>query len=249
MVNRIRLIVFLIVTAGVSGCSIIFAVETPVPALHYPAPDGSTSKMVVFLPGFAEGPEQFENNDFIRLLQERYPSVSAVAMDTHLGYYKKGMLADRVIGETIEPAIAEGYDTIVVVGLSMGGYGALWTSDSIPGDVDGIVLMAPYLGDIDAPKGVKEHGGMREWVASFSDELDFDEIPWIWADGLIYGDRGNPQIVLAYGDADRLKPNASVLEKHLPREHVFTNDGPHKWTAWTPLWSDIMESGVLTMLE
>jgi pimeloyl-ACP methyl ester carboxylesterase len=70
-----------------------------------------------------------------------------VAVDASLAYYMDRSVVRRLHFEVVAPARAAGYRRILAVGVSMGGFGSLLLSEIHPSDLDGLVLIAPFLGE------------------------------------------------------------------------------------------------------
>ena len=66
----------------------------------------------------------------------------------------------------IAPARARGYAGVWLAGASMGGMGTLLYERSRPGELDGLVLLAPYLGD----RGLLEESLARVFPGAEADE-------------------------------------------------------------------------------
>lgn len=61
------------------------AAAVPVPVIHHAAlieADG----LIVFLPGFGDGPEAFDRNGLLEIVREIAPTYDVVATDAHFAY-------------------------------------------------------------------------------------------------------------------------------------------------------------------
>src|SRR5947199_5637532 len=85
-----------------------------------------------------------------------------VAVDAHLNYYLKGMIVDRLREDVIAPA-RQHYDRIWLVGISIGGTGALLYASQHPEDLAGVVLFAPYLGEDKVIDEVAAQANLASW--------------------------------------------------------------------------------------
>ena len=146
----------------------------------------------------------------------------------------------------LKPQRAHGYRSIWLVGISIGGFGALIHELARPGDVDGIVALAPYLGR--RPLGAEIHkaGGLRAWKAPDGpppdQEIDRKLWPWLqqYADSTS-ASRHLPPLYLGFGLADRFASNHKLLAEALPSGHVFTTEGGHDWPQWSKLWKKMLD--------
>lgn len=79
-------------------------------------------------------------------------------------YYLEGKAPQRLHDEVIVPARQPGrYREIWLSGASMGGMGSVMYDRFYPGDVDGIILLAPYLGDRPILREIAQAGGVESW--------------------------------------------------------------------------------------
>ena len=101
--------------------------------------------LVVFLPGAYSKPDEFVREGFVEALRRRRIAADAMLVDAHLGYYDNRSIAERLDADVIAPAHARGYLAVWLVGISIGGLGALAHEATRPGGVAGIVVLAPYL--------------------------------------------------------------------------------------------------------
>ena len=75
-------------------------------------------------------------------LRESGARVDSIAVDAHLGYYFQRTVIARLQADVLQPARQQGYRRIVLVGVSLGGLGALLCERDLPGSVDALVLAA-----------------------------------------------------------------------------------------------------------
>ena len=108
--------------------------------------DERSDTLLVFLPGAYLKPDEFEREGFISAVRERHLAADSLLVDADVSYYYDQTLSERLHADVIEPQRAKGYKSIWLVGISIGGFGALIHELSRPGSVDGIVALAPYLG-------------------------------------------------------------------------------------------------------
>ena len=113
-------------------------VETGAPA--------QADTLVIFLPGIEDSAEDFHAQGFPQALRARFPGARCVALDAHLGYYLTRRIVRCLHEEIVRPARAAGVRRVVLVGVSMGALGALLYLRAHPREVQGLVLMAPFLG-------------------------------------------------------------------------------------------------------
>jgi pimeloyl-ACP methyl ester carboxylesterase len=223
------------------GCARWRPTPVPIRTVSYPG-TGHPRTLVVLLPGRRDRPEDFGRFDFPELAARAGAHVDMVAVDAHLGYYFKRMLVDRLQEDVIAPA-RKRYDRIWLVGISIGGTGSILYSAEHPENVDGILLLAPYLGDEEVTGEVAAAGGLRGWKppkALAPD--DFQRRMWVW---LKEGSQGRIPLYLGYGRSDSFARANGLLGEVLPPERVFTAPGGHAWKAWRALWEAFLKTGAL----
>jgi pimeloyl-ACP methyl ester carboxylesterase len=65
--------------------------------------------------------------------------------------------------DIIAPARKSGVKTVRVVGVSMGGLGALIHELEYPGAIDEIYLLSPFVGEEEVVAEIGAAGGVRKW--------------------------------------------------------------------------------------
>jgi pimeloyl-ACP methyl ester carboxylesterase len=194
--------------------------------------------LLVFLPGRKDRARVFEAEGTFAEVQKRGLDADLLAADAHLGYYLRGTLVERLDRDVIEPARRRGYRRIVLVGVSMGGYGAIRYAMAHPGRVSTIVLLAPFLGAGPFMRDLAEAG-----------DVDFEQT-WRWlrgypADAAAREALGYPRIVLGHGKQDLFLKTDDELAKLLPDEDVVTAFGAHEWLTWNKLLGEMLDRGWL----
>ncbi|HEV2855481.1 MAG TPA: alpha/beta hydrolase [Thermoanaerobaculia bacterium] len=233
---------FLLLLLLAIGCARWRPTPVPIRTVSYPGA-GQPRTLVVLLPGRRDSPEDFGRFDFPELAARAGAHVDMVAVDAYLGYYFKRMIVERLQEDVIAPA-RKRYDRIWLVGVSIGGTGSILYSAEHPENVDGILLLAPYLGDETVIGEVAAAGGLRGWKppeALAPD--DFQRRMWAWLKKA--GSQGRIPLYLGYGRSDSFARANGLLGEALPPERVFTAPGGHDWKAWRALWEAFLKTGAL----
>ncbi|MCX7807173.1 MAG: alpha/beta hydrolase-fold protein [Deltaproteobacteria bacterium] len=193
---------------------------------------------MVFLPGFLDRAETFVDRGFPQALFREEIPCDVVALDLHIRYYTSLDVGDLVYEEVIDPALGRGYGEIWMVGISMGGLGALWTGAKHGSNLAGIVLIAPFLGEERVLKRIEAKGGARMWTerekwlkAEWSPE-NYTEKIWAWLGSL--GEE--PMVFAGWGKDDARGKGGKLLRELLPEGHLFIEEGGHNWQTWKPIW-------------
>jgi hypothetical protein len=104
--------------------------------------------------------------------------------------------------------------------------------------VDGIILLAPFLGDEAAIQKIVDNGGIDNLAAVQAEIKDYEYAVWSWLREASNGSEPTP-IILGYGLSDDMAPGYRALTDVVEPSSVYTLEGGHKWTAWRPLWDKI----------
>lgn len=199
--------------------------------------------LFVMLPGASSLPEEFLREGFVRAVRERRLAVDVVLVDAHLGYYKDRTVLERLQADVIAPARAKGYRRIWLVGVSLGGLGALIQAMAQPADADALMLLAPYLGEPRVSEAVEADGGLKSWRGAAPDVAPDDDglRLWRWLQAYATDPAQRPPLYLGYADSDRLAPANKLLAASLPPGRVFTTRGGHDWPEWRLLWNRMLD--------
>ena len=114
---------------------------------------------------------------------------------------------------------------------------------SHPGEMDGLVLLAPYLGGAALLREIGDAGGVAQWNAGPEQPVNADN--WqreMWRH--IQRWSRNPdeasRVWLAYGDRDRLRKTMPLLAPALTQDQVLMRNGGHAWTVWSPAMGEVL---------
>ena len=210
---------------------------------HLKLVNGNTPSdtLLVFLPGAFLQPDAFEREGFVSAVQERNLAADVLLVDANVSYYYDQTFIERLHTDVLAPQRAAGYKKLWLVGISIGGFGALIHELARPGAVDGIVALAPYLGR--RPLGAEIHkaGGLRAWKAPTGPAPDEEVDRQLWQYASAKSARKLPPLYLGFGLADRFASNHRLLADALPQDRVFTTEGGHDWPQWSQLWRKVLD--------
>ena len=188
---------------------------------------------IVLLPGAYHEPEDFGRAGFVAAVRAR-----GLALDLEFVAPELGHLLDRTVLEAlrrdvVEPARAAGCRALWLGGVSLGGFIALAYADSRPGDIDGLCLLAPYLGNRSVTGEIGRAGGVRQWQPGAAAADDEERRVWSWIRQL-----PAPRLAvhLGYGRHDRFGHGHGLFAAVLPAGAVDAVDGGHAWPVWLRLW-------------
>lgn len=229
------------------GCAAFRAPTEPMPFVFHPAPNGDPGGLVVLLPGRGDVPEDFERHGVVKMVHDADPSLDVIAVDAHLGYYRARTLVERLHADVVAPRLAR-HGKVWLVGVSLGGLGALAYTYENRDAVAGLVLMAPFLGD-DVPGEVAAAGGLAPWVAP--DVLHEQDdarrrfvLLWSLLRGYAVAPDTVPPLWLAHGDEDYLREASHQLGPTLPEGRYRVNPGGHRWSVWRPLFAELLPAAL-----
>lgn len=227
------------------GCMHAPPTQVPMTTWLYSEPGKHNGSLIVLLPGINEQPTKYEQRGFIDDLRDRGLDMDVVAVDAHFGYYEERSLIGRLKADVINPAKTNGYDKIWLVGFSVGGLGSLLYAMEYPDDIEGLVTLAPYLGDGSLIREIKDAGGPLNWHPGSSSEDEAIRSLWIWLKNYDAGeDVDLPVLYLGYGKQDKFAVADSLLATLLPPERVYVIPGRHNWWTWKKLWVQALDSGL-----
>jgi pimeloyl-ACP methyl ester carboxylesterase len=239
-----------------SGCGYLLrSPDRPTPAIHYrwtrEHATLNTPCLLVLLPGFLDSPEDFHLHGLVGDLHSLVPNCDLVAVATHLYDYYDRSIVPRIHEDIIVEGRHRGYEQVWVVGISMGAIAAVLTAREHPSDVDGLILISPYLGTASFMNRFREevraHGNLASWAAA-ADEGSFrierilhDPRPiWRWLVRHHITEAGSPPLYLAYAHGDRFAPAQRLLAQWTAPERAFTADGGHDWQTWRRLFLEVI---------
>ncbi|HYH42730.1 MAG TPA: alpha/beta hydrolase, partial [Burkholderiales bacterium] len=191
------------------------------------APQGTGNILLVMLPGATHKPEDFARHGFVEALRKRELPVDTVAVDAHLGYYLERNLVGHLTSEIIAPARARGCREIWLLGISLGGMGALIHARERGAEVEGVIVLAPFLGVRGTIDEIVRAGGIEHWQPGAIAPEDDERVLLAWLKAYGAGNPAVPPIHLGYGTGDRFAPASAVLGSRLAPSHIVTAPGGH----------------------
>ncbi|MDH3976540.1 MAG: alpha/beta hydrolase [Deltaproteobacteria bacterium] len=230
-----------------TGCMSTPPVVKPIKNIYYNYPGKNRPQtLIVLLHGKGGTERDFEKHGFIEAVRARNLQVDLVAVNGHLGYYFDRSLVRRLKKDVINPAKTKGYKNIWLVGISMGGLGSLLYTMENREDIDGIFLVAPFLGNSGVVQRIKKSGGLMAWDPQKARIEKWQKDLFTFIKRFSEPDREIPLVYLAYGTKDGYRPASLLIEKILPENRVFRRNGGHTWKTWQPLWVEFLENGPLS---
>jgi enterochelin esterase-like enzyme len=231
-----RLVVVLIVAAGLAGCFSFGNAKAPIGTILVPAiAPGPGSEVVIVLPGVGSNAQDLKDHGVDVAIHKSWPQADVLLTSATLAYYVKGVLVPRLEEDVIAPARGR-YSKIWLAGASVGGMGVLLHEREHPRELAGLILFAPWLGDPDMVAEIRAAGGVGAWdPGPRPEKIDGDNYQReMWR--VVKDWSANPaaarNVWLVCGKEDRLLEANRFLAAALPASNYLEVDGGHTWEAW-----------------
>lgn len=250
--RRLALAALLAVSSLIAGCfnagrQATLAVETISARCGTPV-----DTLIVLLPGAQDHAHDYLAEGFVDAIRSRGIAADIALVDATIPYYRDRDIVARLDEDVVEPARARGIRHLWFAGISLGGLGSLIDANEDrarggPG-VDGLLVIAPYLGERTIVAEVAASGGLAKWKPPGTIPPDDDDRRiWQWLKTLTVerGDAKLPALYLGYGVDDRFAAAHRMLADALPPDHVFTAPGGHDWPAWRAVWPRMLDASTL----
>ena len=211
-----------------------------------PRQDGANRVLLVMLPGATHVPEDLIQHGFVQALRGRRLPVDAMLVDAHADYYLERSIGARLAKDVMLPARDAHYRQIWLMGISLGGMGALICARDHPAEIDGLILLAPYLANRGTIAELVRRGGLDAWQSGVINPEDDEQTLLAWLKMHCSGPPALPAIHLGYGTADRFAAASEMLAQRLPSECVAATQGGHDWKTWAHLWEHFLDQGLFS---
>jgi pimeloyl-ACP methyl ester carboxylesterase len=219
-----------------AACLGLAPTEARLPSIQVLDTGARQDSVVVMLPGRGDRADTFIREGF-EAAGKRF-GFDTIAVDAHFGYYMQRSLLPRLHDDIILPARDAGYKNVWLLGISMGGFGSLLYAAEHPDMIDGVILLAPFLGERSGIEQIVAAGGLAAWNGEDSDFEDYEVAVWTWLRNATTTPAMTP-VILAYGTSDKMAEGYRALTDVIDPSSVYTLEGGHKWTTWRPLWEQI----------
>ncbi len=225
-----------------AGCYQRGDAGVPIPHALVPAPVKAT-RLVVVLPGRGDDLAAMQRTGMAPAIQAAWPDADVILTGLALDYYDQGRAPQRLREEIVAPARRHGYREVWLAGASMGGMGTVMYDQAYPGEMDGLILLAPYMGEEPLLREIQAAGGLHAWApgapAAISRE-NFQRELWRHVRSWLGDGELKPEIWLAYGDRDRLKAVMPLLAPAMEPDQVLVRQGGHDWKVWSSVTGEIL---------
>lgn len=225
--KHLQLTCFLLLFCVLVGCTP--PVTVPIEKLEYGSMAADHNKnLLILLRGIGGSHHDFEELGVVTEIRRLKLPFDIVVPNAHFGYYKNRTLVDRLYQDIIEPAQRQGYQNIWLAGFSMGGMGSLLYIRERPQDVNGILLISPFLGWDGMIHEIQKAGGISKWQTGTIVDEDWERILWGWIKKYSETPDLYPPLYLGFGRQDWVVDEGPpLLATILEKERVLTVDGRH----------------------
>ena len=201
--------------------------------------EGIAATRVLLLPAAYTTPDDFLREGFVKAARDRALPVDLVFVELKVQHLTDRTILRRLRHEVVLPARALGCRSIWLGGISIGGFVALAYAERYPEEIDGLCLLAPYLGNHIVTGEIERANGVHEWTPG---ELAADDDERrIWR--FIKEHRARPSpLHLGFGRDDRFADSHRMMASALAPECVDVVPGGHEWPVWRQLWENFLDA-------
>jgi len=192
---------------------------------------------IVLLPAAYTGPEDFIREGFLTSARKRDLAIDLAFVDVKLEHLSDRTILRRLRHEAVLPARAVGCTSVWICGISLGGFLALAYAERYPTEVDGLCLLAPYLGNR-IVTGEIERAGLLAWEPGELAADDDERRVWRF---IKTQRQSSPVLHLGFGSEDRFAPSHRMMAAALAPEAVDERPGGHDWPVWRELWENFLD--------
>jgi pimeloyl-ACP methyl ester carboxylesterase len=192
---------------------------------------------MIWLPGAYHSANDFLTAGFPEAVGARHLPLDLAFVDLELQHLGDRAVLENLRTQLVLPARKMGV-SIWLAGISIGGQFALEYAATHPDDVDGLCLLAPYLGNRMLIAEIAAACGLAAWESA--DLAQDDEERRIWR--YIKTRTDSKPLYLGFGRDDRFSTAHRLLAGELPAASVDIVAGGHEWRTWTTLWENFLDS-------
>ncbi len=231
----------LLVSLILTACAAFSPGEKRLKTITYHTSEQPSRTLLVLLPGIYDRPRDFNRAQFMEIARAASVPADLMTVNANYGYYRSRTILSRLRADVFDPARRAGYEKIWLVGISLGGLGALLYLKAHPEDVAGVVLMSPYLGQNKLIGRIATAGSLADWHPGPDCSSDSICALWEWLrDFSKQPPEQRTPVLLGYGDRDRFGTAHRLLAQALGRQRSVTVDGGHDWDTWQQLWRQFL---------
>jgi pimeloyl-ACP methyl ester carboxylesterase len=198
---------------------------------------GNAPTQMIWLPGAYHSAQDFVNEGFARAVAQRRIALDLRFVDLEMQHLDDRDAFRRLRSEIVLPARNSGA-AVWLAGISLGGMVALDYASAHAGELDGLCLLAPYLGNRMLINEIAAASGLSGWEPGEFAESDTERKIWRYIKARV----DSRPLFLGYGKSDRFSAAHDMLAAALPADSVEVAAGGHQWDTWLRLWESFLDS-------
>ena len=207
-------------------------------SIFSPAGEGSRAPThMIWLPGAYHSAQNFLEQGFAGAVAKRGTQLDLSFVDLQMRHLDDRDALARLRSELVLPARDSGV-AVWLGGISLGGMAALDYASAHSGEIDGLCLLAPYLGNRMLINEITAASGVSGWEPAALAEVDAERRIWRY----IKTQAGTRPVFLGYGREDRFANAHELMAAALPANRVDVISGGHEWPTWLKLWENFLDS-------
>jgi pimeloyl-ACP methyl ester carboxylesterase len=192
---------------------------------------------IIMLPGAYQSAGDFMVAGFDSAIRARCLALDLMLVTPALTHVRDRNWLARLHDEVVSPTRAAGH-TLWIGGISLGAFMALRFAAQYPAQVDGLCLIAPYLGSRVIAAEIARHQSLKSWQPGEFGEDDDERHIWRYVRGL---EAPPPRVFLGLGTEDRFADTQGLLAGALPASSTRRIPGAHEWPVWRQLWAHFLD--------
>jgi pimeloyl-ACP methyl ester carboxylesterase len=217
--------------------------------------DCASRTCLALLPPAYAGPEHFLAHGFVAAAHARARAPDVLLVEMGMQQVLDRSVLQHLRDEIVLPAHARGV-TLWLAGISLGGLVALAYAEAYAAEVDGLCLLAPYLGSHLVTGEIERARGLAGWQPGEPGEDDDERRVWRFIQRQMRGSHpapeedaggcdpppGTPALHLGFGAEDRFAASHRMMAQALSPGQVDVVPGGHDWPTWRQLWDNFLDS-------
>lgn len=204
--------------------------------------------LLVLLPPSLSSIDDFYAQGFVDAVRQRQLPVDLLLADVTAQHVIDNTVAATLHAQVLQPARADGYRAIWLVGISMGAFCALHCAAHHANQLAGLYLLAPYPGTGDVLAEIRAAGGAASWCQQQPSTVD-ERAWWQWLGRESLKAEWTTPVYFGTGSTDRFLNGQRLLADLLPEARIRILPGAHQWPTWKMLWDDWLDHGPLACGE
>jgi pimeloyl-ACP methyl ester carboxylesterase len=192
---------------------------------------------IVLLPGAQQQLADFIHSGFDAAMHERRAGLDLILAAPQLAHLTDRSWLAALHEQVVGPARQTG-GALWIGGISLGAFMALRYAAEHPEQIDGLCLIAPYLGSRIVAAEIARHEPLQSWQPGVLAEDDDERRIWRYVQSLR---APKPRVFLGFGNGDRFADNQRLLARALPSASSQQIAGGHDWPSWRQLWDNFLD--------